>query len=198
MPAKFPRARLGVDHGVARQAPVGTDAEYVDVVAVGLGRNDQLRAVGRERDLAGSVGELRRGRRVKAERPAGPGDRKQAPERKPVALDGSAVLGVQDVNQVAVHRHADRERAAGADDLAQAIGGRRQIRPSGRRGRRLNRCPPGSGCRRRPGHRPPPGCPRCYWSERRRPGSLGRRTGCPRCRPGRARRSSRPSRWRAP
>ena len=49
----------------------------------------------------------------------GPGERDQSAEHGHVALDAAAAFGVQDVYQIAVGSHADREHPTGADNLAQ-------------------------------------------------------------------------------
>ena len=76
--ARCPRASKATANGTAPGAtvvagrgdgpPSAVDAEDVDGVGVGLGGDEQLAAVRRERDLAGRVGELGRGGRVEAER----------------------------------------------------------------------------------------------------------------------------------
>jgi len=75
---------------MAGQPPAEADAEHVDVIAVALGRDDEL----------------------------GPVRGKQAAE-DPVALDGAAVQRVEHVDQVTVDGYADRERAARAQHLAE-------------------------------------------------------------------------------
>ena len=94
------RSRSRTGRCAARSSPPGADGagraadvEHVDVVAVGLRGHDQLRAVGRERDLPGRVRELRGGGRVQAERAGSlPGMRDEATERtkKPCTTRRSA------------------------------------------------------------------------------------------------------------
>src|SRR6185437_1207643 len=110
-------AGLAVDGRRGGQAAAGADAEHVDVVAVALGGDDELGAVGGEGDLPGGGGELRGGGRVQAERTVRAEERDQGGAQHPVALHRPAVERVEYVHHVAVHGHADRERAARAQYL---------------------------------------------------------------------------------
>ena len=114
------RTGFSVHHRVWREITAGSDTEHVDVAAVGLGRHDQLGPVGREGHLTGGVRVLGRGRRVQPERPGGTGYREETTEAGVVPLDRAAVLGVEDVDQIAAHGHADRECPARAHHLAEA------------------------------------------------------------------------------
>ncbi len=111
------RTRVGVDHRGGGRLTAGGQREHVDVVAVALGRDDQLAAVRGERDLARGAGELGTLGCVEAERPIPGRHPDQRGTHPQEALHRAAVAGVEHVDDVAARGHADRERAAGADDL---------------------------------------------------------------------------------
>ena len=111
--------RLCIHGWLGGQEPAEADAEHVDVVAVALGGDHELGAVRGEGDLPGGGGELRGRVRVQAERAVRAGDADQEAAEDPVALHRAAVQRVEDVHQVTVDGHADRERAARAQHLAE-------------------------------------------------------------------------------
>ncbi len=152
----------------------------------------------------GCVDELGRGGRVETQGAVRSREREEVAEEAHEALDGAPVLGVEDVDEIAVDGDADRERparihhlaqgeavaahredghrvAAGVDGIEQRCSaGRRSAipaRPGGRRPSRSTARRARRCCRCRPSDRVPPGAGR-----RRRPGCR------PCCRSGRRRR----------
>ncbi len=78
-----------------------------------------LEPSGREGDLTRCVRELRRCRRIETQGSVRSREGEEVTEEVHVALDRSTVLGVEDVDEAAVHRHAHRERATRVDHLTQ-------------------------------------------------------------------------------
>ena len=94
--------------------------EDVDVISVGLGGHDQLRAIGRKGHLAGvwvnwvaSVGMVRPRFRFD------PGSGCRHPEEGDEALH-APLFGVEHVDQAVTHGNADGKGASRADYLSQA------------------------------------------------------------------------------